>query len=87
MNGRVYRLPPAFYEDHRMRDLPSGEIDRETKQAVFVRLDRAAYDEILSDARHYAYNMAPGGFDEYGLISSARATVRALEKQGAPTEG
>jgi hypothetical protein len=79
MAARTYRLPPAFYHDHVARDLPGGRIVRETRRHVFVELELEELEELLDDARHYAYSMAVGGFEGYGLIASARATVRALE--------
>jgi hypothetical protein len=72
----THRLPPTFYDDHVARDLPAGVEVRRTKTHVFVELTDAEVDELLSDARHYA---TPGMFPDYpGLVSSARATVKAL---------
>jgi hypothetical protein len=82
----TYKLPPAFYWDHVYRDLPAGTVERETRRNVFVSLSVEEYDELVSDARHYAYEMGPAGFEELGLISSARATVKALQTQGPPRE-
>lgn len=84
---KTYRLPPVFYDDHRARALPEfghSEAVGATKRNVTVEMDAPAYDDLLSDARHHAYHMASAGFDGYGLIASARATVAALEKQGRP---
>ena len=75
---KTYRLPATFWYDHLSRDLPAGEKIRETKREVVIEVDRETYDELVSDSRHYAYDMAPGGFDGYGLIASARATLRRL---------
>ena len=80
----VYTVPPRFYADHVARDLPAGTVERETAKAVTVRLNDADYAELLSDARHYATAMGAAGFDDRGLIASARATVRRLVAAGAP---
>lgn len=82
---RTYRLPPTFYEDHTARDLPAGNVVRETKQHVYVSLDAAEFAELLSDASHYS---TPGmyGPEYLGLVSSARATVRALVAAGQPED-
>lgn len=86
---KIYALPPLFYDDHRARDFPEDQaalsrIERQTKRQVFVALDDVGYDELMADARYYAEEMGAAGFDGVGLISSARATVKALVKQGRP---
>lgn len=82
----LYRLPPVFYDDHVARALPAGELVRRTSRHVFVELDAAAFDELVSDARYYADEMGDAGFDGHGLVTSARATLRALEAAGRPLE-
>ena len=81
----IVQLPPVFYEDHVDRVggyEPVGTVVRSTKRHVFVELDAAAYDELLSDARHYADTQQ---FPEFlGLVTSAKATVRALAKVERP---
>lgn len=76
-------LPPRFYEDHVSRDLHPGRVVRRTKSSVVVRLDAAAYADLLSDARYYS-DAAEWGSEYLGLASSARATVKRLLKAGAP---
>jgi hypothetical protein len=76
------RLPPRFYWDHVSRDLPAGKVVSETQRYVRVELTQDDYEELLSDAKHYAYSMAVGGFEDRGLIASARATVKALDPAG-----
>ena len=73
----VYKLPPKFYWDHRSRELPSGEVVKETSRHVHVRLTDEERDELLSDAEYY---VSDGKYMsvEQGLISSARATVKRL---------
>lgn len=79
-------LPKPFYEDHQSRDLPSGKLVKVLHNAYRVELDRAAYEELLSDARHYASPEMSSelGWEYRHLVKSARATVRRLEKAGFP---
>ena len=80
-------LPPRFFDDHLDRDLvtKSGTLDemkvRETKRQIVVRLHRDDIEELLDDADYYATSMGSVGFEELGIISSARATVNAIKKQ------
>ena len=83
----TYVLPPAFYADHRNRALPEEgvtEVVKETARKVHVRMDAAAYADLLSDSYHYGWNMAVAGYDDIGMIGSAKATHRALVAAGAP---
>lgn len=86
LNGQkriILRLPRIFYEDHRDRDLPSGSPKRWLRNQVDVELTREEFDELLSDAHHYASDQ---GWDFDGmrsLCASATRTVKALE----PYEG
>lgn len=88
---QTYRLPPRFYADHDERGLPEqgrSVLVRATQASALVAMDAAAYDELRSDALYYAEEMGRpetgfgGDARERGLIASARATVRALDKQG-----
>lgn len=84
----IVQLPPRFYYDHVARDLPAGRVVRATRRHVFVEVGEDERAELLSDARHYA--SAGNGLDvrDYaGLIASARATVRALEKTTSALDG
>jgi hypothetical protein len=74
-------LPPAFYADHVARELPAGLVVKQTKKAVTVALTQEELAELRSDASHYAFSMAEGGFEGRGLIASAKATLKALDKQ------
>lgn len=80
-------LPPRFYDDHVARDLPGGVVVKRTTRLVRVELNRAGYDELLADARHYAGDaMAEYATDGgLGLIASARTTVRRLLAAPHPT--
>ena len=82
----IRKVPPRFYWDHVYRDLPGGTVVSETKRYVRVDLSQDEFEELLSDALHYAYHMAPAGFEEWGLIQSARATVKALDPAGLYSE-
>lgn len=74
------RLPHTFYRDHEDRDLPAGQVIRETKAHLYVALDAPAFDDLWSDADHYASSgTATYGPESLGLISSARATLKALK--------
>jgi len=81
-------LPPVFWDDHVSRCLvtSSGTRDEYTVKSgkrTTVRISKADALELLSDAEHYA---DPGMAAELGwgmqfLVSSARATVAAINKQ------
>lgn len=73
----VVKLPPVFYFDHVSRELPAGRVLRETKRDVLVELTLREYDELLSDAQHYAQGWQFGP-ELFGLSRSAAATVKRL---------
>jgi hypothetical protein len=80
----VYRLPPKFHEDHRCRDLPEeghSAVIRETKTAVFVEMDEAAFRDLYSDADYYTDAATAAQMGMPGLAASARATLKALRAQ------
>jgi hypothetical protein len=82
-------LPTRFYEDHCGRDLPGGVIIKTLSRTVRVELDRPTYDEILSDAQHYASGAMDDMYEDdfataSALIASAKATVRRLEAAPRP---
>ena len=56
----------------------------ETRTHLIVALDPKAYSELLSDADYYIECEGEMGPEYLGLISSARATHKALLKAGAP---
>lgn len=81
---RVYKLPPKFWWDHTERDLPeqgSSELVRETKNAVFVKMDADALADLRSDADYYSDSVTAYQMGMPGLAASARATLRAIERQ------
>lgn len=82
----IYKLPPRFYEDHVERDCLAGVVLRESRGAVYVDLDEPALADLRSDAVYYA-GLGPeagfGGIEDpwgQGIIVSARATLKALDK-------
>lgn len=84
---KTYRLPPRFYEDHTARDLPEDGISAkvsENARFVYVEMDAAAYDDLLSDAEHYADEGIAAEMGLPTLAASARRTVAALNRQGRP---
>lgn len=81
MNTNTYKIPPRFYLDHLARDCgKSGKVVRSTKNYLIVELDAVALDDLLTDALYYVE--CADTFDPSipGLISSARATINALNK-------
>ena len=77
-------LPPAFYDDHVSRGLPSGQEVERNARRVTVELDAASYQDLLDDAQfNIDMGVAEFGRELLGLIASARATVLALHKAAA----
>lgn len=82
----IYRLPKAFASDHWGRDCgETDEIVRETKSHYYVKMDADGWGDMESDADYYVCCGSDMGWDYQGLVSSARATLAALRKQGPPT--
>lgn len=77
----VIKLPQRFYDDHRDRDLPSGAEVRRTKSHVNVDVTVGELAEIRSDAQHYVDIGHQLDREYLGLVSSARATLRAIDQQ------
>jgi len=88
MSARVYRVPPKFYGDHRTRDCgQTGIILKETSKFVEVVLDDTALADLRGDADYYVHEgVGSNGMERefLGLVSSAAATLRALDKGGRP---
>ncbi len=86
---REYRLPKVFVNDHDDRnclrtadgsDCSITDVTvKQTKTHYTLRLTAAQAAELMSDADYYA---SMSDCEMRGLISSARATVNALLKQG-----
>lgn len=90
---RTFVVPAAFWNDHVDRacrcgegcpgrvDDHGGDYGVETSRGVRVDLNSIDANELLSDARHYS-DVTRWASPEYiGIQSSARATVKRLEKE------
>lgn len=82
-------VPFTFHQDHVSRDLPGGTVVKRLARTVRVELDRETYDELLSDADHYAGDamsewVAEDFANAMGVVRSARATVKALRAVERP---
>ena len=80
------RVPRAFLDDHRERDLPTPIVRRTLRYHYEIAADDPALDELESDARHYGEGGISGrDFPHlFGLIASARATLAAIRKSKEP---
>lgn len=77
----LIKLPTRFFDDHRERDLETPKVVKSTKRHYFIADDDPAIPELLDDAEYYAADICTADFPElFGLVSSARATVKALKK-------
>lgn len=76
---RLIRLPAHFYRDHEERDLPTPCAVRRTRRHVHVSADDPHLAELRSDAAYYADPNGPDGCGQ-GLATSARATLRAIDR-------
>ena len=79
LNGYLFKIPRLFYNDHVERDLPAPTVIRENKTHYWISLDGKHIDEFLSDADYYS-SYEGMGKEYYGIVASARATIRAAEK-------
>ena len=78
-------LPKIFFEDHAARELPTGDVVKRTKRTVTTKVDREAFDDLLSDARYCATEIDAGGEPLLlSLMRSARAAVKRLEAAELP---
>lgn len=76
-------LPQCFAEDHYSRDLPSGELVRQTDKLWTFICTSPELREWRSDANHYSVCAGQGwdcGPSAIGLQSSAQATVKRIDK-------
>jgi len=80
--GRItIDLPHAFYDDHTDRGCGStGRIIKTLSKTYRVSLDREAFADLRSDARHYGLDSASEFWQDYrALVLSARATLKRLD--------
>ena len=79
------RIPARFYHDHRERDLDTPANHSKAQGYVVIDSDDPALPELISDAEYYASDTGgEGGFFSTGyggLVLSARATLKAIQKQ------
>jgi hypothetical protein len=72
-------IPKAFYGDYVGRANEGGVIVKETKTQLTVEITEPAFDDLRSDARHYAQSgVGVYGIDFIGVIRSAQATWKRL---------
>ena len=78
----IYKVPARFYEDHVDRhNEPHEMIERIVKSTGnqhHVRLTDSQVGNLYNDAEHYAGGNVDSA--DKGVVSSAKATVRALGK-------
>lgn len=84
-NEYMILIPRLFYQDHCERGLPAPVDHGKSKRHALIDADDPALPELLSDARFYSCDTmvrGEGGYWETcrGLVLSARATVKAIEK-------
>lgn len=91
IDTRVYRVPPAFYDDHIARGCDGGTELRRTRSYVEAEMDREGFDDLRSDAVYYTdegtvASMVESGasIGVYGLVRSAQSTLRRLDEVGPP---
>ena len=77
-------VPARFYDDHVGRGLPAGNELKRLARTVRVELDRAAFEELLDDAKHYDASAEEMWDGSAGVVMSARATIRALRATETP---
>lgn len=84
----MIRIPRRFYDDHCERDLPAPPVLKATSKHYYIcGLPTSMLDELLDDADYYSHaiDCYPGSGMEYlsGIVSSARATAKAIRKARA----
>ena len=89
MKEELVRIPSRFHEDCDECDCEVPVPVRETKTHYFISTKRdALMDELISRAFYYDEMGSMGAFDRYyiGIVTSARATLKALKKANVLTE-
>ena len=79
---KLIKIQKRFYEDHNERDLESPVIVKETKTHYWISSEDEHLQELHSDACFYAEPYVDTHPSDYlwGVVVSARATVRAIEE-------
>ena len=82
-NNCYLRIPKLFFDDHGDRDLPTPQVQRETKTHYWIMKRDEHLPELISDAEYYAETF--DGWDESAkrYIKGARRLLDALRVQGA----
>ena len=76
------RLPPTFYDDHISRGLLTREVaTRRTKRHVYAMLTQEEITALKDDATFYTTGDLFSEWQYQPLVSSARATIQAINKQ------
>lgn len=75
------RVPATFFDDHRSRGLPVGEIESESQRYAFVWVTPAELAEWRSDAAHYAAWTGPDYRDNFAICNSAKRALVALPER------
>ena len=89
MKEELVKIPSRFHEDCDECSCKVPVPVRETKTHYYISTQRdALMDELISRAFYYVEMGAMGAFDRYyiGIVTSARATLKALKKANVLTE-
>lgn len=80
---QTYEVPQCFFDDHKRRDLINDpfEVVDVKRNTYVVTLSKEDAEELMSDALYYALGNCDD-LNDFGLVSSARATVGRLVNQG-----
>ncbi len=88
-DSMIYRVPRRFWDDHELRiddESLEPEVINETTRHVYLAMTPAQLADLISDAHYYAgecgAEMVGQDRGMLGIVSSARATLKALERQG-----
>lgn len=82
MDSVTVVVPSRFYNDHKFRDLPSGQVIQEYSNGkVKVVLSQNELSDLLSDAQYYSECADQFDSTYQGLCKSATATVKAINQQ------
>lgn len=78
------KLPKLFYWDHLQRECgDASNIVKETQNHFFVRLTEDTFDDLFGDADYYTECGSEMWEFNRGLVMSARATFKILQKAKA----
>lgn len=74
-------VPTLFYDDHVMRDLAAGHVEKAGRYVTIVWLDNVALDDLIGDADLYAGYSGEDYTWNRSICDSARRTLATLHKQ------